>query len=301
MYGYIYLTTNLINNKKYIGQHKASEFDPNYKGSGTYLWNAINKYGWDNFKCEIIKECFSSEELNKSEIEEIQKRKATTSDMYYNITSGGEGGWSYVNSELENPTKDSIWITNGIDNKRVQKDSLIPEGWSLGVTKFSNQGLIEITNGLNNKYISPEDPIPKGWWRGSTQSKPNTCGENNPMYGKIWITNGAVNSLISKDDPIPDGWRRGATQNNPDQHGKNSSIFGRRSITNGKENKLISPSDPVPEGWKYGQVQDHTGQDLAYNRGRIYITNGVNNRLIYPEETIPDGWRVGMTRKRRRD
>ena len=34
MYGYIYITTNLINGMKYIGKHKASMFDPAYKGSG---------------------------------------------------------------------------------------------------------------------------------------------------------------------------------------------------------------------------------------------------------------------------
>lgn len=30
MFGYIYETTNLINNKKYIGKHKSNKFDKNY-------------------------------------------------------------------------------------------------------------------------------------------------------------------------------------------------------------------------------------------------------------------------------
>ena len=43
MYGYIYLTINLINNKKYIGQHRANEFTSKYKGSGKILTKAFKK------------------------------------------------------------------------------------------------------------------------------------------------------------------------------------------------------------------------------------------------------------------
>ena len=67
MYGYIYLTTNLINNKKYIGQHRASKFNMKYLGSGIHLTNAIKKYGKENFKLEVLCECFSEQELNEKE------------------------------------------------------------------------------------------------------------------------------------------------------------------------------------------------------------------------------------------
>ena len=43
MYGYIYKTTNLVNGKIYIGQHKSNTFDTNYYGSGTILNKAIQK------------------------------------------------------------------------------------------------------------------------------------------------------------------------------------------------------------------------------------------------------------------
>ena len=50
---YIYLTINLINGKKYIGKHYG-ELDDSYLGSGTILQKAINKYGKQNFKKEIL-------------------------------------------------------------------------------------------------------------------------------------------------------------------------------------------------------------------------------------------------------
>lgn len=34
MYGYIYITRNLINKKIYIGKHKSEKYDSSYYGSG---------------------------------------------------------------------------------------------------------------------------------------------------------------------------------------------------------------------------------------------------------------------------
>ena len=46
MFGYIYITTNLITNRKYIGQHRSKTFDfINYKGSGKILRKAFKKEG----------------------------------------------------------------------------------------------------------------------------------------------------------------------------------------------------------------------------------------------------------------
>lgn len=67
MVGYIYKTTNLVNNKIYIGKREKTYFDIKYIGSGRYLKNAITHYGKDNFKCEIIEWCETKEILYKQE------------------------------------------------------------------------------------------------------------------------------------------------------------------------------------------------------------------------------------------
>lgn len=91
MYGYIYITTNKITGKQYIGKHKAKEFNPKYKGSGKYLLRAFNKYGKENFSCDVLCWCDSLEELNACEVEYIKTFDAVNSNSFYNLARGGEG------------------------------------------------------------------------------------------------------------------------------------------------------------------------------------------------------------------
>lgn len=91
MYGYIYITTNLVNNKKYLGKHAKPEFDKSYYGSGTILKKAIEKYGKENFVSEPIDWAESKEELNQKEIQWIYNLNAVDSDEYYNLAIGGDG------------------------------------------------------------------------------------------------------------------------------------------------------------------------------------------------------------------
>lgn len=91
MYGYVYITTNLINNKIYIGQHKSETFDPNYIGSGKYLRNAINKYGRNNFSVEVVEWAENKYLLNLLEKRWIRFYRKRDYVMY-NIADGGEGG-----------------------------------------------------------------------------------------------------------------------------------------------------------------------------------------------------------------
>ena len=99
MYGYIYLTTNLINGKKYIGQHKSPKFDPKYKGSGVALRSAIDKYGWDNFETVLLEEVTSQEELDEKERYYIKEANAVTSRKYYNFCAGGGTVEGLIHSE----------------------------------------------------------------------------------------------------------------------------------------------------------------------------------------------------------
>ena len=80
----IYLTTNLINGKKYIGKDARNQ--QWYLGSGKYLKKAIKKYGKENFKKELLEECSSLEELSKAELKWLVNLNCKASTEYYNAT-----------------------------------------------------------------------------------------------------------------------------------------------------------------------------------------------------------------------
>ena len=96
-YHYVYMTTNLINNKKYIGKRtcKCDIQSDKYLGSGKILKQAIVKYGIENFKKEILEICQSKNECNEAEKYWIQYFNAVDDDNFYNIATGGDGGDTY--------------------------------------------------------------------------------------------------------------------------------------------------------------------------------------------------------------
>ena len=99
-YGYIYKTTNIINNMFYIGQKKG-KFNPNYFGSGKYFKNAINKYKKNNFKIEIICYIDDKEEADIMECYYIKEgRNKFGKNMMYNITEGGGGTQGYKHTQV---------------------------------------------------------------------------------------------------------------------------------------------------------------------------------------------------------
>lgn len=102
---YIYITTNLINGKRYLGQRKLPKGktieNDTYLGSGTLLLAAVKKYGRNNFKKEIIHECTTQKDADCLEILEIKKR-GVLSDGYkwYNLDAGGQYGRCEKHIEL---------------------------------------------------------------------------------------------------------------------------------------------------------------------------------------------------------
>lgn len=119
---YIYKHTCLINGKIYIGQtcqnpeQRWGKNGQKYKGC-SYFYEAIQKYGWDNFKHEIIEKKLTSSEANIREEYWINFYKSNNKQYGYNLKSGG------ANNEysLSSREKMSISATNRFQKEEERK------------------------------------------------------------------------------------------------------------------------------------------------------------------------------------
>ena len=89
----VYIHTNKINNKKYIGLTHQKPNERWHNGTN-YIHNrhfdsAIKKYGWENFEHEIYATGLSPEEASRIEMELIAKYNTTNDQYGYNLDSGG--------------------------------------------------------------------------------------------------------------------------------------------------------------------------------------------------------------------
>lgn len=92
----VYIHTNKINGKKYIG---ITSQDPErrwkngagYKGC-SYFYNAIQKYGWDNFYHDIVASGLSKEDACFLEMKYISELKTNQEEFGYNLLTGGSAG-----------------------------------------------------------------------------------------------------------------------------------------------------------------------------------------------------------------
>ena len=155
----IYKITNQINGKVYIGQskrieerwkeHKKKPFLENSEEYNYPLYQAIRKYGLENFKFKILERCLP-EELNQKEIDYISIYESYPPEhgKGYNQTSGGgnnEGALKLSSTQIEE-IRD---LLKNSDQKFIE----IANKFNIGY-----QSLSEINNGrayYDNKISYP--------------------------------------------------------------------------------------------------------------------------------------------------
>lgn len=146
-------------NKKYIG---ITSLKPEYrwnKGNGyktqTVFYRAIQKYGWDNFKHDILFEGLNEQDAKKKEIELIAKYKTNLKKYQnpsygYNNDDGGNSCSHFVGVPLSQEHKEKISNAPHNEIKKVDVDIFELNGTYIttthGIWKASILTGIEKTN-----------------------------------------------------------------------------------------------------------------------------------------------------------
>lgn len=180
MWGYIYKTTNLINGKIYIGQHKSKSLNDSYLGSGLKIKRAINKYGKENFSKEILSVVESKFQADVEEKFYIKMfRDAFSDEFLYNIADGGQGG---------NTTK--FWS----DEYKIKHSEISKLGWSEERREEQAKRMQELNKNLDREKIamkhrglkrSEEAKMKISRSMIGKRNKRVRCLENNIIYDSI--------------------------------------------------------------------------------------------------------------------
>lgn len=119
----VYLLTNTVNGKQYVGRTSQSlknRFNDGKGYSQSYMYFDIEKYGWDKFNKVLIKDGLTKDE--SCELEKKMIKELNTQETGYNRSEGGLDKDSFSFS-LNNRTDD---IACKIDKKKKQfKDKII--------------------------------------------------------------------------------------------------------------------------------------------------------------------------------
>jgi len=234
----IYLITNIINSKQYVGITKFSleERFLQHTKKGFLLTEAIQKYGEQKFSIELIEEVESAERAYELEIFYI-KEYDTKAPHGYNLTDGGDGifGWevteqyrqecSVRTKQLHMGKKVGMYGKKHSEETK-KKMSAASKGkekpWLVG-RKVSEETKEKLRHLNVGRKVSLDTK------RKISKNHHDVSGENNPMYGKkhsqetieklkekaknrpkrIWINNGTQEKLISIDEKIPMNYTKG--------------------------------------------------------------------------------------------
>jgi hypothetical protein len=208
MYYLVYKITNSENNKYYVGAHKTLDKNDGYMGSGKYLKRAIEKYGEECFKKEILHECDTESEMWEKEKELVEIGSHT-----YNLKEGGFGGFDHVNIPEFREKKRIAGLKGSM---ALKKKLLNPEFKTAFCEKQSTLH--------KERFLKHPEQFShlRYDWTGKTHKESSIKkmkethsknehqkGSKNSMYGKMWITNGSESTRIMKNELIPHGWQKG--------------------------------------------------------------------------------------------
>lgn len=202
----VYMHTNKTNGKKYIGITSQSPPEKRwmngygYKKHSKHFWNAIQKYGWSNFKHEVLLQNETFEYACRAERCLIKHYKAKDRRYGYNSTDGGEGTRGFVHTDeakaIMSYKHKQMWLDAKYREDRIQK---YKEAWQneeyrewqkqLNIEKCKDPEKRKFLSGISKQAWSNEEfrkiqsEISKKRWE-NEEYRNKFSGENSHFYGK---------------------------------------------------------------------------------------------------------------------
>lgn len=145
-YHVVYKTTNLFNNKIYVGLHSTDDVDDGYLGSGFILKQAIKKYGRAMFHREILAVLRDREQARELEATIVDREFIERSDTY-NLKEGGGGAgyqWGEDNHMWGKPAhnRKPLRATHK-DGRVVVTESIREMADTIGIARVNIRNLIK--------------------------------------------------------------------------------------------------------------------------------------------------------------
>lgn len=141
--------------KKYVGVTSMRP-ESRWEGGSGYrpckaFYKAIQKYGWDNFKHNIIAGNLGEKTAKNMEKDLIAFNKAK--GISYNITDGGDGSLGRPCSELRREMTRNIWKGKKIPRDIVEKSAAKRRGIQFSKEHREKIGIGKLGNGHGNKVV----------------------------------------------------------------------------------------------------------------------------------------------------
>lgn len=227
---YVYIVTNVINKKQYVGDHSTNDLNDTYLGSGLAILRAIRKYGDKNFIREIL-ETFDTKNEAFTAQEKYIIQYNTLRPNGYNISP--KGGHNVKDCFSEE------------SKRKISKNRSGIASWNKG-KKYSEeqkQKMQKPKSALHKEHLSkalkgrePWNKDKTGVCSIETREKLSTnakkrIGNKNPFFGK----------------KHSDKTRKKMVDNHPDMSGERNGMFGnthskeaRDKISKARKGKKLS-------------------------------------------------------------
>lgn len=271
----VYCHTNKTNNKKYFGitsknppekrwGANGTKYKPRNKNGKSHFWNAIIKYGWDNFRHEVLFKDLYEWDACKIEIDLIAQFDTTNPNKGYNLDLGGTSGrhsiearkhMSENHADVNGPNNPFYGKRHSKETKAKLRQSHIGKYVGENSPKYGTHPSKETRRKMSEAQKNRKPPTDitrqkmskqRTGFKNGAATKPMYCIELNEIF---WGATEAKNKYGFNDNAI------------------------RASAKNIKIHAGKHPETKVPLSWKY--VYDQINKNGTITQGAVslgYIT-----------------------------